>query len=79
MDEIPKGLYEHFKGKRYEVIGLARHSETLEPMVVYKALYRGEYPEGSLWIRPLAMFKEQVTAGGKQVPRFRFLGGTEKQ
>ena len=79
MDEIQKGLYEHFKGKRYEVVGLARHSETVEPLVVYKALYRGDYPEGSLWVRPLAMFKETVTVGGKQVPRFRFLGMTQKE
>ena len=78
MDEIPKGLYEHFKGKRYEVIGVARHSETLEPLVVYKALYQGEYPEGSLWVRPLAMFREQVTVGGKQVPRFRSINHPEK-
>jgi hypothetical protein len=65
------GFYEHFKGKRYEVLGVARHSETLEPMVVYKALYKGDFPEGSLWVRPLAMFEENVVAGGKSVPRFR--------
>lgn len=73
MAEIQTGLYEHFKGKRYEVLGVARHSETLEEFVVYKALYKGNYPEGSLWIRPRAMFQEQVTADGKQVPRFRYL------
>jgi hypothetical protein len=71
---IAAGFYEHFKGKRYEVIGLARHSETLEPMVVYKALYKGNFPEGSLWIRPWAMFTESVKAGDKLVPRFRYLG-----
>ena len=71
MDEMQTGLYEHFKGKRYEVIGTARHSETLELMVVYKALYQGAFPEGTLWVRPLSMFKENVTVGGKSVPRFR--------
>ena len=74
MSEIKKGLYEHFKGKRYEVVDVARHSETLEPMVVYKALYKGDFPEGSLWVRPLAMFLENVTAGGKLMPRFRYIG-----
>lgn len=71
--DIAKGFYEHFKGKKYEVIDVARHSETLEPMVIYKALYKGEFPEGSLWVRPLAMFQEQVTVNGRQVPRFRLL------
>ena len=71
--EIKKGLYEHFKGKRYEVTGLAFHSETQEPMVVYKALYKGDFPEGTLWVRPLAMFRESVTRNGQPVPRFRFI------
>ena len=71
--EIKTGLYEHYKGRKYEVIGLARHSETLEPLVVYKALYAGDFPEGSLWVRPLKMFLESVTAGGKQAPRFRYI------
>lgn len=71
--EIKKGIYEHFKGKRYEVIDIARHSETMEVLVVYKALYQGNYPKGSLWVRPLAMFQEMVTAEGKQVPRFRWV------
>lgn len=71
MEELQTGLYEHFKGKKYEVIGLARHSETLETIVIYKALYAGDFPEGSLWVRPLTMFQENVTLNGKQVPRFR--------
>lgn len=71
MDQIQKGLYEHYKGKRYEVIDLAIHTETLEPMVIYKALYKGDFPPGTLWVRPLAMFKENVTVDGKLVPRFR--------
>ncbi len=71
--EIKKGFYEHFKGKRYEVIDIARHSENQELMVVYKALYAGQYPEGSLWVRPLAMFQQNVLVNGKVVPRFRFI------
>lgn len=74
--EIKTGLYEHFKGKKYEVLGVARSSETLEPFVVYKALYKGNFPEGSLWIRPFSMFNESVEREGKQVPRFRYIGGT---
>ena len=73
MDQIQKGIYEHFKGKRYEVIDVAKHSETLEPMVIYKALYKGDFPQGTLWVRPLAMFKEDVSHDGKLTPRFRHL------
>ena len=73
MDEIPKGVYEHYKGKRYEVVGVATHTETLDLMVVYKALYKGDFPEGMLWVRPLSMFKENVIVNGKHVPRFRYL------
>ena len=63
------GKYRHYKGGLYEVIGMARHSETLEEMVVYRALYG----EGGLWVRPLAMFLENVTLDGKTVPRFAFV------
>jgi cyclomaltodextrinase / maltogenic alpha-amylase / neopullulanase len=69
-EELPLGVYEHFKGKRYEVIGVAKHSESLEEFVVYKALYG----EGELWIRPLAMFTELVEKDGKKVPRFKYIG-----
>lgn len=72
--EIKKGLYEHYKGKRYEVLGVARHSETLEEVVVYQALYQGDFPEGSLWVRPLAMFSENIFVHGVSVSRFRFIG-----
>ncbi len=71
--QISRGFYEHYKGKRYEVIDVAYHSETLEPMVVYKALYKGDFPEGALWVRPLAMFQEHVVVNGVSVPRFRYL------
>ncbi|MCC6182656.1 MAG: DUF1653 domain-containing protein [Bacteroidia bacterium] len=63
------GLYQHYKGKHYEVIGLAKHSETLEEMVVYKALYQ---PEGqNLWVRPKYMFEETITVNGKPMKRFQ--------
>ena len=64
------GTYEHYKGKQYEVIGIAKHSETLEEMVVYRALYR----EKGLWVRPLKMFLEKVEIGGKKMPRFKYVG-----
>ena len=63
---IHPGIYRHFRGRRYEVLGLARHSETLEDMVVYRALYG----EGELWVRPLAMFEETVEVDGLRVARF---------
>ena len=73
MSEIQKGLYEHYKGKRYEVLDMARHTESGERLVIYKALYKGDFPEGTLWARPLAMFTENVTVEGKIMPRFRLL------
>ncbi|NIF84085.1 DUF1653 domain-containing protein [Comamonas sp. Tr-654] len=63
------GLYEHYKGMRYEVIATVRHSETLEPMTLYRALY-GEH---GLWVRPAAMFNETVVIDGVEQPRFRRL------
>ena len=71
---IKNGIYEHYKGKRYEVIGVAHHSETEEALVVYKALYRTKYGNASLWVRPLAMFRERVMVKGKIAARFRFIG-----
>lgn len=64
--EITPGRYRHYKGKDYQVIDIARHSETEEKMVVYRCLY-GDY---SLWVRPLSMFQETVEVAGEQVPRF---------
>ena len=64
------GKYRHYKGNLYEVVGVARHSETLEEMVVYRALYG----EGGLWVRPLGMFLETVAVDGKNVPRFAYTG-----
>ena len=64
------GKYRHFKGKEYEVVGLAKHSETLEEMFVYRALYENN----DLWVRPLKMFLEKVEIDGKKVPRFKYEG-----
>lgn len=71
VQSIPCGRYRHFKGKPYEVIGIARHSETEEPMVVYRALYG----EGGLWTRPASMWNEEVTRDGKTYRRAVFLCG----
>lgn len=63
------GIYKHYKGNRYKVIGIAKHSETLEELVVYQQLYG----EMGLWVRPLTMFNESVEIEGKQMPRFEWL------
>ena len=73
MKTLSPGIYEHYKGKRYEVIGIVHHSETLEELVLYKALYETKFGQDSLWVRPLAMFMENVEVEGKLVPRFRYL------
>ncbi len=70
MDNIKLGRYRHFKGNYYEVIGMARHSETLEDMVLYRALYG----EGGLWVRPAAMWNEIVERNGVKVKRFTYVG-----
>ena len=69
MTSISPGRYRHYKGKDYEVFGIAKHTETLEEFVVYRALY-GEH---DLWIRPKSMFLEFVTVDQKEVPRFKRL------
>lgn len=67
---IQPGRYRHFKGNEYEVIGVAKHSETLEEYVVYRALYG----EGGLWVRPRSMFEELVEVDGELKPRFTYIG-----
>ena len=68
--ELKPGKYRHFKGKEYRLIGIAKHSETLEPMVVYQALYG----EQGLWVRPVAMWTESVDRDGYHGPRFQYIG-----
>jgi len=75
MDDLPPlpptrlGRYRHYKGGEYEVIGVARHSETLEPLVVYRPLYN----DSGWWLRPHTMFFETVSVDGRQQPRFVFI------
>lgn len=69
---IRPGRYRHYKGKEYEVLGCAKHSETEEELVVYRALY-GDY---GLWVRPTAIFMEPVAVEGRTLPRFEFIGTT---
>ena len=66
---IQRGIYLHYKNLRYEVLGVVRHSETLEHLVLYKALYGAQ----GLWVRPLAMFIENVTVDGASMPRFKLI------
>lgn len=68
--EIKLGKYRHFKGNEYEVIGIAKNSETLEETVVYRALYG----DGELWVRPASMWNEIVCRDGKTFKRFEFIG-----
>lgn len=72
LPPIPLGRYRHYKGGEYEVIGAARHSETLEPLVIYKPLYNAT----GLWVRPHAMFFETVVIDGVARPRFQPMGAT---
>ncbi len=73
IDSLRPGRYRHYKGRDYQVLGVARHSETDEPLVVYRCLY-GDY---SLSVRPFAMFQESVEVGGESIPRFVYIGGEE--
>ena len=60
----------HFKGKRYRLVAVAKHSETLEPIVVYRALYG----EGGVWVRPASMWNEEIERDGKRIRRFTYIG-----
>ena len=71
LPETPLGRYRHYKGGEYEVIGVARHSETHEPVVVYRPLYNAT----GWWVRPHAMFFEEIEAGGVSQPRFARIAG----
>ena len=69
---VKPGVYRHHKGQYYQVLGVARHSETLEEYVMYKALYKNKL--GALWVRPKTMFLEEVVVNGKKLPRFAYTG-----
>lgn len=71
QDLVIGGTYNHYKNKKYKVLGVARHSETLDELVVYEALYPNEL--GQLWVRPKANFCETVTAGDYHGPRFKYV------
>lgn len=73
-DAVKLGVYRHFKGNEYEVLTVAKHSETLEPMVVYRALYG----DGGVWVRPLSMWNETVERDGVKQERFTYIGETEE-
>ena len=74
MNEIKPGRYRHFKGNEYEVLGMATHSETFEPMVIYRALY-GTH---NLWVRPASMWNEMVTRDGVTRRRFTYIGDSDE-
>jgi hypothetical protein len=74
MDELRFGKYQHYKGEFYEIIGIARHSETHEELIVYRALYNSkEFGNNALWVRPKKMFLEKVKVDGKSIPRFKYI------
>jgi len=72
MTSIKPGVYLHYKNKKYRVLGVAKHSETLEEFVVYEALY--ENPESKFWVRPVELFTDEVKWKSKQIPRFKYIG-----
>ena len=72
---LPLGKYRHYKGHEYKVIGVGRHRETLEELVVYQALYESpEFESGQIWLRPVTMFLETVVVDGIERPRFEYIG-----
>ncbi|MBD3362420.1 DUF1653 domain-containing protein [Candidatus Dojkabacteria bacterium] len=71
MKELKSGIYKHYKGNKYLVLGKAKHSETLEDLVVYISLYDNEMSK--IWVRPVEMFLEEVEYDGRKMPRFKYL------
>jgi hypothetical protein len=75
MAEIKLGKYRHYKGKEYEVLGVGNHSETLEKLVIYKALYDSEeFGPNAIWARPYEMFMDTKNIDGREVKRFEYIG-----
>ena len=74
LPELTPGLYRHYKGRHYQLLHVARHSETEELLAVYRALY-GDF---GVWVRPLAMFGETVTLNGHSIPRFAYIGDKQQ-
>lgn len=70
--EVKLGKYQHYKGGMYKVLGVGKHSETLEDLVVYESLHENE--TSKLWVRPAEMFFEEVEINGKKMPRFKYVG-----
>jgi cyclomaltodextrinase len=73
LSPIKPGRYRHFKGNEYEVIGIVRHSESMQELVLYRALYG----DGGLWVRPADMFCESIERDGKRMPRFEYIDGSD--
>lgn len=74
MNILELGTYKHYKGKKYEVIGIAKHSKTLKDLVVYQALHDSqEFGSKALWVRPLSVFTSDVSLGSKKVKRFTYI------
>lgn len=74
MPKIKPGKYHHFKGKDYEIIGVGHHSETLEELVIYRALYDSpEFGKNALWARPIDLFLGEAEVDGKKIPRFKYI------
>lgn len=74
MRKVKLGKYKHYKGREYEVIGIARNSETLEELVVYRALYKSEkFGDQALWVRPKNMFNQEVIIDGTKTLRFKYI------
>ena len=72
MEKVIIGIYQHYKGNQYKVLGIGHHSETLEELVIYEALYLSpKFGKNALWVRPLKMFLEEVEVDGQNVPRFK--------
>lgn len=75
QNELKQGSYRHYSGKEYELVGVGKHSETHETMVVYRALYESErFGNNALWVRPLELFTDTVEIDGKEMSRFTYLG-----